>query len=230
MVGTLETAHPSDVLAWALDTYRRRVVLACSFGGPTGMVALDMAMRLDRSIPVYVLDTGLLFEETHDLIERVRRHYGIEPVAVSPKQTVAQQNERYGDALWSRNPDFCCTLRKLEPQREFLRGYAAWISAVRRDQTPARRSTPVVGWDANFGLVKISPFVRWTEAMAWEYLRERGVPYNELHERGFPSVGCVPCTRAVRGGEAPRDGRWPGLLKTECGLHAPRAIRGAAGQ
>ena len=136
---SLEDAQPGEVLAWTLQTYDR-VALACSFGGVTGVALLDLAMRLDRSIPVYYLDTGLLFPETYALVERLARRYGIEPVRIAPELSVEEQGVRFGGELWLRDPDACCGLRKIEPQRRFLRGFDAWISGIRRDQTPGRRS------------------------------------------------------------------------------------------
>jgi phosphoadenosine phosphosulfate reductase len=221
-------ALPAEtILEWALASFRDRIVLAVSFGGPTGIVALDLALRIDPSIPVYYLDTGLLFPETLDLVERVRQRYGIDPIAVRPQAGVDEQAARFGDALWARDPDLCCELRKVEPQRDFLHEYDAWISGIRRDQTPQRRQVPVVGWDAQFGLVKVNPLADWDEARVWEYVRKHDLPYNALHDRGYPSVGCYPCTRAVRPGADPRSGRWPGSGKTECGLHLLPAVQGS---
>jgi phosphoadenosine phosphosulfate reductase len=215
----LESAAPKEILGWALHTYAPRIVLACSFGGPTGIVALDIAMKIDRKTPVYYLDTGLLFPETYALIERVAAKYGIDPLPVRPVLGVAAQKSVFGDKLWERDPDACCSLRKLEPQSDFLAGYDAWISGIRRDQTPSRRDVPAVQWDERFGLVKINPFVRWDEAKIWAYVRAHDLPYNALHDRGFPSIGCTPCTRAVAAGEDLRAGRWSSFAKTECGLH-----------
>jgi phosphoadenosine phosphosulfate reductase len=215
----LEDAQPREILRWALQAYSPRVVLACSFGGPTGIVALDLLMKLDRTTPVYYLDTGLLFPETYDLIERVAAKYGIDPLPVKPALTIDEQNAAFGQALWERDPDACCSLRKLEPQSDFLAGYDAWITGIRRDQTASRREAPVVQWDAQFGLVKVNPFARWDEAMIWAYVRFHDLPYNTLHESGYASIGCTPCTRAVARGEDLRAGRWPAFSKTECGLH-----------
>jgi phosphoadenosine phosphosulfate reductase len=216
----LEDAAPQDVLAWALEHYRSRIVLACSFGGPTGIVALDMVLRIDPATPVYYLDTGLLFTQTYELVAKVAQRYGIEPIGVRPRYTVEEQRALFGDALWKRDPDACCAIRKVEPQREFLFGYDAWISGLRRDQAPTRRAVAVADWDRKFGLVKINPFARWDEAAIWRYVRAHDLPYNDLHDRGFPSVGCSPCTRAAEAGAGARSGRWPGRVKTECGLHA----------
>jgi phosphoadenosine phosphosulfate reductase len=216
---TLESAAPKEIVRWSLRTYAPRIVLACSFGGPTGIALLDLALKIDRTTPVYYLDTGLLFPETYALADRIAATYDIVPIPVRPALGVAAQGAAFGPALWERDPDACCALRKLEPQSDFLAGYDAWISGIRRDQTSARRDVPVVQWDAQFGLVKINPFARWDEAMIWAYVRFHDLPYNALHDGGFPSIGCTPCTRAVAPGEDTRAGRWPDSGKTECGLH-----------
>lgn len=216
----LERAPARAILEWALATYRERIVLAVSFGGPSGIVALDLALRIDPTLSVYYLDTGLLFSETLDLVARVRERYGIDPIAVRPRLTVEEQEERYGPGLWRRDPDACCGVRKVAPQLDFLSGYDAWITGIRRDQTPQRRHAPVVAWDARFGVVKVNPLAAWDEARVWAYVREHDLPYNALHDRGYPSLGCFPCTRAVAPGAQPRSGRWAGSAKTECGLHA----------
>ncbi len=215
----LQDAPPQEVLAWALEHYAGRIALACSFGGPTGIVALDMALEIDRSVPVYYLDTSLLFPETYALVERIVERYGIAPVAVRPEISLAEQRAVHGDELWARDPEQCCSIRKIEPQRAFLNGYDAWISGIRRDQSPYRSAAQPVAWDEAFSLVKISPFAAWDERMIWTYLRAHDLPYNELHDRAYPSIGCTPCTRSIGNGEATRAGRWPLFAKTECGLH-----------
>ena len=184
------------------------------------MVVLDIAMRVDRSIPVYYLDTGLLFPETYELVDRVRSCYGIDPIAVRPQETVEQQAVTRGEALWLRDPNACCRLRKVEPQMSFLRDYGAWIAGLRRDQAITRSQIPVVQFDTEFQLTKICPLAHWDERMVWSYIRAHDVPYNSLHDCGYPSAGCVPCTRAIVPGEDMRAGRWPGFDKIECGLHA----------
>lgn len=215
----LTDREPQEIIAWALQTYAPRLTLACSFGGPSGMALLDMIMRLDSSVPVFYLDTGLLFPETYALVEEASRRYGITPLAVRPSITVAQQAERHGDELWARDPDRCCELRKVTPQREALSAFDAWVTGLRRDQSPTRAATPVVRWDAKFGLAKISPLVNWSERQVWQYLSANKVPYNALHAGGYPSIGCTHCTRPIVEGEDSRAGRWSGFAKTECGLH-----------
>jgi phosphoadenosine phosphosulfate reductase len=217
----LENAAPEHILRWAIDTYRGRIVLACSFGGATGIAALDMIMRIDPATPVYFLDTGLLFPETYALMERLSRRYGLTPIAVRPEMSVDRQAELHGAALWERRPDDCCAIRKIAPQRAFLSRYDAWISGIRRDQASTRSRIAMVEWDEKFSLVKVNPFASWDDTMVWAYIRAHKLPYNELHDRGYPSIGCSPCTRAIAPGEAPRSGRWPGFAKIECGLHGP---------
>lgn len=214
-----EGAHPRDVLTWALTAYAGKITVACSFGGPSGMAILDMVAALDVRTPVFYLDTDVLFPETLALIARVRDRYGLEPVAVRSELTLEAQAATYGDALWERDPDRCCALRKVAPQRAYLRGFDAWISGIRRDQGPTRAQTPIVAWDARASIVKINPLAGWTERDVWRYIAEHDVPTSELHGRGYASVGCMPCTRPVQPGEDARAGRWSGFAKTECGLH-----------
>ena len=213
----------------ALAHHAGKIALACSFGGPAGMVLLDMIAKRDVSVPVYFLDTGLLFDETYALVARVRERYGIEPIAVRPELTVAQQNARYGEALWARDPDACCNLRKVVPQRQFLETFDAWITGIRRDQSASRTNVDVVSHDDSTGLAKIAPLVEWTSKDIWSYVAAHDVPYNPLNDRGFPSLGCTHCTRAVAPGEDPRAGRWSGTDKLECGLHASTSAPGPNG-
>ncbi len=194
------------------------MALACSFGGPSGMVLLDVTMQIDRSVPVYYLDTGLLFDATHDLIARVHERYAIEPIAVRPELSVEAQGERHGQALWASDPDRCCALRKVEPHRAFMRGFDAWMTAIRRAQSQTRENVIPVDRDAD-GLTKVSPLYDWTDEDVWSVIEAREIPVNALHAAGYPSIGCIPCTRPVADGADPRSGRWAGFMKTECGLH-----------
>jgi phosphoadenosine phosphosulfate reductase len=217
---TFEDAAPQDIIAWAVRVFGQRLAVACSFSGPGGLAVLDMLVKIDATIPVYYLDTGLLFPQTYDHITRVSNHYGITPLRVQSRLSLAEQADDAGPNLWERDPDRCCNLRKVRPQAEFLRGYAAWMTGIRRDQSAARTDVPVVGWDKQFGLIKINPLATWTEAMVWTYITTHGVPYNPLHDRGYASIGCVTCTSPVKHGEPLRAGRWSEFAKTECGLHA----------
>ena len=224
----LETATPQEILAWAARRYQTGLALACSFGGPSGMVLLDMVMAIDRRVEVFYLDTDFLFPETYKLRDIAAARYGFEPVGYMSLLTPEQQAQRHGDELWSRDPDACCAIRKVEPNRRALDGKIAWISGIRRDQTKQRAATPVVEWDEKFGLVKVNPLATWSEPQVWKYIVENGVPYNELHDRGYPSIGCTYCTNAVRPGDDPRSGRWQGQDKVECGLHVSAGQLGLA--
>ena len=190
-----------------------------SFGGLGGLVLLDIALRIEPQLPVYYLDTGLLFPETTAFIKRVEQRYGIATIAVRPALGVVEQAATHGDALWTRDPDACCALRKVAPQREFLKNYDAWITGLHQANLETRNDLARVSWDAGANVVKISPLAHWTNDDVERYVRDHDLPVNPLHAAGYPSVGCTPCTRSVRPGEDPRAGRWSGFTKTECGLH-----------
>ena len=220
----LEGQTPEQVIRWAADRYGDGVTLACSFSGPTGMALVDMASRVEPSIDVFYVDTDFLFPETYALVERVSRRYSIQPRALKPRWTPEQQATEFGAALWERDPDLCCQIRKVEPNSRALEGKQAWISGLRRDQSQGRAEVRVVEWDAKFGVVKLNPLAAWTEANVWEYIREHDVPYNPLNDAGFPSIGCTYCTRAIKPGEDLRAGRWANSGKDECGLHADTLV------
>ncbi len=220
-----DRSTPQEILDWAITRFARRITLSCSFGGPTGMVLLDMLVRAGHDdIPVFFLDTGLLFPETHDLVARVEARYGVRVDSVTPKLSLEHQAMRHGEALWSREPDACCDIRKVEPQRLYLQSFDALITGVRRDQASTRARAKTLDWDDRFGVFKIAPLATWSESDVWAYVRTNDVPYNALHDAGFPSAGCWTCTRAVRPGEDRRAGRWAGSVKTECGLHLPTVV------
>jgi phosphoadenosine phosphosulfate reductase len=217
----LEGKTPQEILRWAVAEYQPGLTLACSFGGPSGMALLDMIMGIDRGVEVFYLDTGFLFPETYKLRDAAAAKYGFQPAGYMSLITPRQQAERHGEALWARDPDACCAIRKVEPNRRALQGKRAWISGIRRDQAKTRLDIPLVEWDGKFGLVKINALAAWTDAQVWKYILDNGVPYNELHDRGYPSIGCTYCTNPVKPGDDPRSGRWQGFDKSECGLHVP---------
>ena len=218
----LEGAPPEEVLRWAVEQYADRLTFATGFG-PEGCILIDLIGRHALPIDVFTLDTGLLFDETRDLWRRLEARYGVTIRAVTPPVTVEEQAEVHGERLWERAPDRCCAIRKVAPLRDELANVDAWITAIRRDQTPQRANAPTVAWDGNFHIAKVNPLVTWTSADVRRYLVRNEVPYNPLHDQGFPSVGCWPCTTWVAPGEDARAGRWRGATKTECGLHAPPA-------
>ncbi len=217
----LEGKMPQDILRWATERYQPGLTLACSFGGPSGMALLDMVMQIDRGVEVFYLDTDFLFPETYRLRDIAAAKYNFQPVGYISLLTPSEQAAKHGDALWARDPDACCAIRKVEPNHRALAGKRAWISGIRRDQAKTRTDIPIVEWDLKFGLVKINPLAAWSESQVWKYILDRGVPYNELHDQSYPSIGCTYCTKPVKAGEDPRSGRWQGFAKTECGLHVP---------
>lgn len=213
----LASAPAQDVLAWAIAEFGERIVLTCSFGGASGMVLLDMVVRLNRNTPILFLDTNLLFPETYALAERAARHYGIEVALHQPALTLEQQDRSLGAELYRSDPDRCCGVRKVTPLAEALKPFDAWISGIRRDQSATRASTEIVQWSAKHNLLKISPLAWWSERDVWRYIHANGVPYNPLLDQGFPSLGCAPCTIPTNGDS--RAGRWAGTGKVECGIH-----------
>jgi phosphoadenosine phosphosulfate reductase len=213
-----EAWKPERVLGWAFDTFGEAVAISSAFGAE-GMVLIDIASRVRQDFRLFTLDTEFLFPETYNLMDQVEQRYGITIEKVYPLISPEEQERIHGAALWQRNPDQCCNLRKVEPLQRKLGELRAWITSIRRDQTAARAAASKVEWDNKFGLVKINPIVDWSAKQVWQYIREHDVPYNALHERNYPSIGCTHCTRAVRPGEDPRAGRWAGSSKTECGLH-----------
>lgn len=216
--GEFEGAGPDVVLYWAAGKFGDEVALATGFGAE-GCVLIDMLARVAPRMRVFYLDTDLLFPETYALAERLQARYGVRFERRATSLSLGAQAEAYGERLWERDPEECCRLRKVEPLREMLAGLRAWVTAIRREQTPARAGAGIVEQDAKFGLVKINPLAAWSERDVWEYITKHDVPYNPLHNLNYTSVGCVPCTTPVRIGEDPRAGRWRGTTKTECGLH-----------
>jgi phosphoadenosine phosphosulfate reductase len=209
---------PQHVLSWAFHTFGNRVAISSAFGAE-GMVLIDMASRIRKDFRLFTIDTEFLFAETYSLMDTIEQRYGIVIEKVCSQLSPEEQEREHGAALWSRNPDLCCNLRKVEPLRRKLGELEAWMTAIRRDQTSVRAGARKVEWDAKFGLVKLNPIVDWTSKQVWRYIHDHDVPYNALHDQNFPSIGCTHCTRAIIPGEDARSGRWPGFAKTECGLH-----------
>ena len=214
----MEAWPAEQILAWAAAQFPR-VLVATGFGAE-GCVLIDMAARHRLTVGVFTLDTGLLFPETYALWRRLEARYGVTIRGVRPAQSVEEQAAAHGDTLWLRDPDRCCALRKVAPLAGVLRGADAWVTAIRRDQTAARASALHVERDATHGLWKINPLLRWTSDDVQAYVRAHDVPVNPLHEAGYASIGCAPCTTPVAPGEDPRAGRWRHRQeKNECGLH-----------
>lgn len=222
----LEGRSAEEILSWALDAYHPRLAMATAFGAE-GCVILHFLARIrDRTgkLPyLFNLETGYQFQQTLQTRERLQERYGFHVDLVCPEESVEAMEARFGGPLYGKNPDECCRIRKVEPLVQALEGYDAWISAIRREQTRARARAGIVEWDSRFGLVKVNPLANWTKRDVWSCILTHEIPYNPLHDQGYPSIGCWPCTRAVSDGEDDRSGRWSGHAKTECGLHlAPR--------
>jgi len=217
-----EAWNPEEVLRWAFDKFGRDIAIASAFGAE-GMVLIDIAARVRRDFNISTLDTEFLFPETYTLMDQIQERYGIKIERVYSLLSPEEQERVHGPVLWSRNPDQCCNLRKVEPLRTKLAELRAWITSIRRDQTAVRAGARKIEGDAKFGLVKINPLADWTRQKVWQYIREHHVPYNPLHDLNYPSIGCTHCTRAIEPGEDLRAGRWSGFAKTECGLHTKDA-------
>jgi phosphoadenosine phosphosulfate reductase len=213
-----ETKPPEAVLRWALAEFGPDVALATGFGAE-GCVLIDMVAGLTKNARIFYLDTDLLFPETHALRDQLEARYGIRFERHATRLSLNAQATQYGERLWERQPDLCCQLRKINPLEQVLVGLRSWITAIRRDQTPARAGAGIVERDAKFGLIKINPLATWSSIDVWKYIAQHDVSYNPLHNHGYKSIGCAPCTSPVQIGEDPREGRWRGSCKTECGLH-----------
>jgi len=215
----LETAEPREIIRWAADRYPGRLTMATAFG-PEGCLIIHWIAEVAPRTHVFNLETGYQFRETLELRDRIAKHYGIEVALERPETTVEEYERLHGGPLYRTEPDRCCGDRKIAVIRRVLANFSAWMSGIRRDQSPDRAAAPIVGWDHKFGVVKISPLANWTKAQVWDAIVRFDVPYNPLHDKGFVSIGCQPCTRAIGAGEDERAGRWSGIAKTECGLHS----------
>ncbi len=214
----LETATPQEIIAWAVEHYFPKLTMATAFG-PEGCAIIHMLAEIEPRVHVFNLDTGYQFKETLELRERIAQRYGILVEMKQPELTVAEYEAKHGGPLYKTNPDQCCADRKVKVLKQAAEGWDAWMTAIRRDQSPDRANAPIVGVDKKFNLVKVNPLANWTKQDVWKLITAHDVPYNPLHDQGYPSIGCWPCTRAVMFGEDERAGRWSGFQKTECGLH-----------
>lgn len=222
----LEQRPAESVLAWAVDRFRPRIAVSSAFG-PEGVVLIDMLSKLGTKVRVFTLDTGRLPQETYVLMDRVRQKYGLEIEVFFPEAAAVEGMVRakgvnlFLNSIEDRRQ--CCAIRKVAPLKRALAGLEAWIVGLRREQSVTRNGAKKVSIDTDHdGIVKISPLVDWTHDQVWDYIREHRVPYNALHDQGYPSVGCDCCSRALKSGEDVRAGRWwwENPEHKECGLHA----------
>ncbi len=223
--GRFQDKPPQEVLSWALDTFSPEIGMASSFGAED-VVLIDLLWTQAPAAQVFTLDTGRLSEETYELMEKVRVRYGGVLQSYFPEREAVESLERekglysFRESIEDRRE--CCGIRKVVPLRRALTGLQAWITGLRRDQSVTRDETGAVEWDESNGMVKVNPLVEWSNEQVWDYIRAHDLPYNALHDQGFPSIGCAPCTRAVQAGENIRAGRWwwENPEDKECGLHA----------
>ena len=212
-----EPMSAEELLVWAAEEYGDGLCLTCSWQKQSS-VLVHMASELGLELDVIELDTHLFFRETYETRDALVERYGL--TLISPGVlTVAEQHRREGPNLWERDPDRCCHIRKVDPLLRALEPYQAWISGIRREQSPSRANAPKLQWSPRYGVWKVQPLVDWDEKRVWSYITVNEIPYNPLHDVGYRSIGCIPCTRPTAPGEEERAGRWAGSDKLECGIH-----------
>lgn len=207
-----------DLLRWAIETFGTGLSIGTSFGA-SGIVLMDLALRIHPDVDIFYIDTGYFFPETDQLIRRLEHHYQRALRRVATEVSIEQQEKRFGPQLYTNDPNLCCHVRKVLPMQKALADSTAWVTALRHDQSDTRKDTRMVQWNERYNVVKIAPMTHWTEADIWQHIHEYRLPYNTLHDHSYPSIGCWPCTQPVQAGEDLRAGRWRGRNKTECGLH-----------
>ncbi len=216
IVGLPKQPTPQEVLTHAVDLFGH-IAISSSLG-PQTVVLIDMLHKLQLDVPVFLLDTGFLFPETLELRERIQQKYGIEIQLIAPDQSVEDQEAEFGE-LYKTDSNACCRKRKVVPLNRALNGLDAWITGLRRDMSKGRSNVEAIDWDNHHGLWKVNPLADWSREQVFAYIADNDVPTNPLLEHGFKSIGCWPCTRAVRPGDDERSGRWAGQAKDECGIH-----------
>lgn len=217
-----KNTNPEALLQWAYEEFQQKVVLGTGFG-PSGVVLMHHISESDLPIRVFCLDTGLLFGETYELWKTLERRLHVKIEKVSPILTLEGQKSKYGDQLWESDADQCCYIRKVLPLRKYLANKSAWITGLRRSQSEFRERAQKIEWDSTNRVVKVNPLANWSLENVWWYIKEYDLPYNPMHDAGFPSIGCLPCTSKATDEEDERSGRWQNISKTECGIHLPSA-------
>jgi phosphoadenosine phosphosulfate reductase len=212
----LEDRSAEEVLEWALESFHPRLYVACSFQKTTSVI-VDMATKIDPDARFFYLDTDVLFKETYETRDALAERYGVEFDRFH-NLTLEEQADLHGDELWKRDPDACCGIRKVDPMGEALADVDCWVAGIRREESPIRAKAPKFGHDKRFDLWKLNPLADWSEGDVWRYINDNDIPYNPLHDQGYPSIGCTHCTKPAAGTD-PRSGRWVGSAKSECGLH-----------
>lgn len=216
-------SSPLELISWSIKQFAEQKVVVTTAFGMEGCAMIDMYSRNAPSVTVAYIDTGFFFPETVNLIARMKAKYAnVEFIKWESRISVEQQKEEFGDALWKENPNLCCKIRKVAPMVEHLQFYDVWVTGIRKTQTQQRSGTKFLSWNSQYNVAKFCPLVNWSRADVWNYVQQFDVPFNQLHQQGFPSVSCFHCTRAVPNSKPTdevRSGRWQGHTKTECGLH-----------
>lgn len=216
---------PREIIKWGLDFFGTDKIALSSSLGAEDQVLTDMTVKINPAARIFTLDTGRLPQETYDVISETMKKYGMKYEVLFPESGDVEEMEKsFGPNLFYESVEkrkLCCEVRKIRPLRKILSTLDAWICGLRKEQSVTRTGIEEIGWDENFSLAKLNPLANWTEKDVWEYIRKNNVPYNKLHDKGYPSIGCAPCTRAVKPGEHLRAGRWwwEEQEKKECGLH-----------
>ncbi|MGH3041834.1 MAG: phosphoadenylyl-sulfate reductase [Gaiellaceae bacterium] len=213
----IEALPAEEVLRWASEEFGERLCLSCSWQKQSS-VLVHMVSELELDVDIVELDTHLFFKESYETRERLVERYGLNLI-VPDVITIAEQHKLEGPNLWETNPDHCCHIRKVEPLIRALEPYDAWVSGIRREQSPSRAGARKVERSERYGVWKVQPLADWTEKDVWQYILRNDIPYNPLHDVGYRSIGCIPCTRPTRPDEEERAGRWAGSDKLECGIH-----------
>jgi phosphoadenosine phosphosulfate reductase len=209
----LEELSAEELLEHAVERFGRGLYVACSFQKESSVI-MHQLLEIDPGARFFTLDTGLFFPETYETWAALERRFDIR-IDVYQGPSVARQAALYGEELWKRDPDACCGLRKVSPLEEALAGADAWVSGLRRDQSPGRARSPKIDWDARREVWKVNPLADWDDRDVWRYIHRHDLPYNGLHDRGYASIGCTHCTKPGEG----REGRWADSARSECGLH-----------
>lgn len=213
-----ESRSTEEILTWAVEKFSPGMVMTSSFGAE-GVVVMDHLYKLGLRVPVIYLDTGFHFPATEQLKDILQDRYNLDIITAEAEISVEEQNQIHGEKLYERDSDTCCRIRKVEPLRKALAGRTAWLAALRRDQSPTRAGIKIVEWNGKHGLVKVNPLAKWTRSDVWNYTLRHSIPYNQLYDEGYKSIGCWPCTKKVHIDDHERSGRWAGQQKLECGIH-----------
>jgi len=210
---------PDDLLIWAFEQFGNELVLGTGFG-PSGVVLIHKITQLNLPVKVFCLDTNLLFDDTYSLWDKIEKRFNITIESVSPILTLEGQATLHEEEMWKSNPDRCCYLRKVLPLQKYLSNKKGWITGLRRSQSDMRKGIDKIEWNSSNKVFKLNPLADWSQGKIWDHIDEHSLPYNPLHDEGYPSIGCIPCTEPSKDQDE-RSGRWKNMEKTECGIHLP---------